>query len=260
MRLEDAETEGSAAGAFSEPGSGAFGPISFRSAFGEGAEGAGDNGGELSSAPLGAAGRGDTGDGDTETPKRRRGRPPGSGAKSTTTAAGKRKLLPAAELAAARVKLGDTLAGVVGFGFSWYGVQRANKYKKYSPLLANKVYGCYQIPPAAAHSVGEPLADTFMTWFPQYIDPVSKGIDPALAIGRLISILQQTSENERLEVTKFHNEIHSQESAASTNGKTPPPEDNLPHEETNEWMGEPMPTPGDVLQTPQTHIPTTQPS
>ena len=154
---------------------------------------------------------------------------------------------------------------MVGFGFSYYGVYRAGKYKKYSLELANQVYGCYQIPRPAADSIGEPLADTFMTWFPNYVEPVSKGIDPALAIGRLISVLQQTSENERLTVTNYQQRMNSQQNqpggthTANGNGAgppAPPPEpDDIPRSEEGEWMTSQMPSPADVLGTPQTHIP-----
>lgn len=256
MRKENVETDGRTSGTISDDGFAGFGPLSFGSEVDFGQTGTGNTGGELSSSSGDNSRGSDSSGGDSPTEPKRRGRPPGS--KSTGTKSTGRKPLSESALAAARRKLAGSLAGGVGFGFSCYGVYRANKYKKHSPLLANHVYNCYQIPKEAAESVGEPLADAFIQWFPQYIEPVSKGIDPALALGRLISILQQTSDNERQLVMSWQEEWKRQNEPsqhAPTNGHYPPPPDETPNAGHEEWMYQNAPTPEDVLATPQTHIP-----
>jgi hypothetical protein len=242
-------------GAFSIPGFTDFGAVSFGSASGNGEGGTGDTGGELFTSPDIDPGRADPGDGSSET-KRGRGRPKGSTNAATKSKPAGRTKLSDAELRAARDKLAESLAGGVGFGFSYYGTIRANKYKNISPLLANRVYSCYQIPAPAAMSIGEPLADTFMTWFPQYVKPVSDSIDPALAIGRLISVLQQTAANERMVVMQFQQEVNTPQNQPGSNGVHPPTPEDLPEDNFTEWHHEQAPTPQEVLQTPQTHIPT----
>jgi hypothetical protein len=254
-------------GSISEHGFGEFGPVAFGSAADSWAQGAGNTGGELPPTDGGSA-RGDNSSGsvpETESPKKRRGRPPGSKSTATASARGKSKLTDA-ELAAARRKLSESLGDGIGFGFSYYGAVRAGKYKKIHPYLAQRVYGCYQIPPEAAHSVGEPLADTFIAWFPQYVEGVSKSIDPALALGRLISILQQTAENERLLVQAWQQgNLRPPDSppgpSANGNGHAPtgtPFEghQDVPESPVEEWLQNQAPTPEDVLEQPQTHIPT----
>lgn len=241
-------------GVISERELGDFQPITFGSTAGDGQEGTADRGDKLFATISGDPGRSDTGDSTTEAPKKRRGRPPGSTNTKPKSGDGKSKLSDA-ELRAARSKLAESLAGGIGFGFSYYGVYRANKYKKISPLLANRVYGCYQIPLEAATSIGEPLADTFITWFPKYVEPVSKSIDPALAIGRLISTLQQTSENERLVVMQFQQEVTAPRDQPPSNGHHPPEPQDIPEDSFTQWNSE-APTPADILETPQTHIPT----
>src|SRR5216684_4883157 len=139
MRVNNADIEGQSAGTVPDGGSEERGPVAFGSAFGARETRAGDGRSELFTSPFADSGGGDSGDSASEAPKKRRGRPPGSG----KSAVGK---LSADKLAAARGKFADTLAGAVGFGVSWYGIHRANKYKDVSPILAQAVYGCYQIP------------------------------------------------------------------------------------------------------------------
>ncbi|SRR5216684_2295225 len=236
MRIKNADVEGRIEGPVSDGGSREGSPISFGGAFGAGETGTGSGGGELFAAAFPDSGGGDSGDGTTEAPKKRRGRPPGGGKSAT----GK---LSADKLAAARGKFADTLAGAVGFGISWYGIHRANKYKKISPALAQAVYGCYQIPEETARSVGEPLADTFIAWFPKYVEPVSKGIDPGLAVARLVIILQQTSENEQRVVQVFRTQMTPSQNPANGNGNEP----NQPTEDTvSEWMKQQAPQPEEI--------------
>jgi hypothetical protein len=252
MRRDDG-AEGQFEGTLSDAGLGEFRTVSFGSKIGEGETGAGNGGGELFTSPGTDSGRADSSGGDSATEPKRRGRPPGS--KSAAAKSG-RKPLSESALAAARRKLASSLAGGVGFGFSCYGVYRGNKYKKYSPILANHVYGCYQIPKEAADSIGEPLADAFIQWFPQYIEPVSKGIDPALALGRLISVLQQTSDNERQLVVAWQERMQQPHQHAPTNGAKPPEPETTPEGAFEGWMQEQTPQPEEVLMNPQTHIPT----
>jgi hypothetical protein len=273
MRKETDATERSSDGTervISEPGFGEFGPVAFGSTSNPWAEGTGNDGGELPPTDGGSARGNDTSGGvlETEPPKKRRGRPPGSKSTATASARGKSRLSDA-ELAAARTKLAESLGNGIGFGFSYYGTVRAKRYKTISPVLANRVYGCYQIPPQAAYSVGEPLADSFIAWCPQYVEGVSKSIDPALAIGRLISILQQTAENERLVVLQWQQTPQDAQQGASGvspngNGQRPPGtpfegHQNVPESDVEEWMRGQGPSPEEVLETPQTHIPTSSP-
>jgi hypothetical protein len=207
----DANTEGFSAGTVSFDGPTSFGQEQTGNPFSQGTSPGAIRGGELFTG-IGA----DTGSddaGDSGAAPRKRGRPKGS----TNAPKSNAPKLSAERLASARGKLRDTLAGVVGFGVSYYGTVRANKYKKVSPFLARKVYDCYQIPKEAAVSVGEPLADTFITWFPEYVETTTKAIDPGLAVARLFIILQQTNENEKLTVQRFYQQ-YTQPQTATQNG------------------------------------------
>lgn len=231
------EFEGRSSGFIPIGGSTEVGQILVGGEIGSGSSGTGFGGAELSSDSFTSARSSDFDVSDNETPKKRRGRPPGSKSKP----AGK---LPADKLAGARRKFTDLLAGAVGFGFSFYGHQRAKKYLKYSPLLAQQVYNSYQITKEDAIGVGEPLADTFILWFPSYVEPVSKGIDPALSVGRAIALLQKTS-NQEAEVVKAW-QIAVSHQPQHANGNTPPASETEKVEETiNEWMKD-NPTPQDL--------------
>jgi len=241
MRVTDVGFDEPIEGIISGDGPGESGAVTFGSAFGEGAFGAGNSGSELS-APSGSNnGSADSSSSSDEAPKKRRGRPPGSTAKSKPKSAA----LSESRIAAVRGKLTDGFSRLVGFGFSAYGVYRGNKYRKYDQVLSQRVYACYQLPMPAAQSVGEPLADTFIEWFPQWIEPAAKGIDPALAIGRLISVLQQTSDNEKAVVTDHYERIKAQN--APTNGNHPPSEETTPENPVEEWMNQEQPTAEEVL-------------
>lgn len=247
MRKEDAGIEGPFEGTISRDGPESSGAFQVGGAFSEGQFGTADFGAELPPT-IGGDSRGtDSGDGSPAPTGKRRGRPPGSGTKSPR----KSGAIPESRLAAIRAKLSDGAARLVGFGFSAYGVVRGNKYKKFSPELAQRVYACYQLPMPAAQSVGEPIADTFIEWFPQWIEPAAKGIDPALAIGRLISVLQQTSDNEKAVVTQFYERLKQPE--PSTNGHTPPAAETPPESPVEEWMSQQGIQPEEVLTT---NIPT----
>jgi hypothetical protein len=246
----NANLEGESAGAFSFAGSTEFGSEQTRDPFSEGAGTRAGRGSELF-ADIGTD-PGSPNAGDSGATTRKRGRPKGStNAKSGTTK------LSAERLAGARAKLRDTISGVVGFGVSYYGTLRANKYKKVSPFLAQKVYYCYQIPKEAAVSVGEPLADTFITWFPDYVETTTKAIDPGLALARLFIILQQTHQNEMNEVRKYMLDPSSPvPNKPTTNGTSPhtePDTTNL-EEITNQWSQE-SPTPEEIHPNYQEPIP-----
>jgi hypothetical protein len=231
----DADVERRAAGTISFPGHTEFGEKSSRNPFGDGETGTAGGDGELFTSSGIDPGSGDSGSGAAKTGKRR-GRPPGSGTKSPTKLSSER-------LATARRKLSDTLSGVVGFSLSWYGIYRAKKYQQHSAILAQAVYGCYQIKPEAAQSVGEPLADTFIQWFPQYVETAGKAIDPGLAIARMVVILQQTSENERLVVRNFQQQFAKRETQSNSNGSS----EHKMEDPVNEWMNQQAPKPEEIL-------------
>jgi hypothetical protein len=245
MRVGDA-TEGRVEGTISEREHQSFGTEQTRNPFGDGETGTGSRSDGLftgSGSPFGSS---DSGDSSAKT-GRKRGRPPGSKSKSIKSA------LSAERLAAARRKLANTFSGVVGFSVSWYGVYRGNKYKKFSPFLAQKVYGCYQIDKETAFTVGEPLADAFIEWFPDHVETAGKAIDPGLAIANLFIILQQTSENERLTVEDFQQKTMRPETT-STNGNGIPRND-VPEEPINEWMNQQSPTPEEIHPSAATEMP-----
>lgn len=244
--IDNAEFEGRAAGTVSDGQRDERGENEERQPFGPGKIGA-DGGGDKLFADPGFDSRGlDPGDSDTETPKRKRGRPKGS----TNAAKPGGAKLTGERLAGARRKLTDSFSGVVNFAFSWYGFVRANQYKKVSPFLAQRVYDCYQIPKDKCESVGEPLADTFIEWFPQYVETTSKAIDPGLAVVRIFGIMQQASEAEKQSVLQWK---HYQETQAGfadqgqqQNGsRTEPRTDNV-EETTKEWETESHPQPEEI--------------
>jgi hypothetical protein len=236
---EDGELEGQLTGPISDHEPGDSGTFTFRSPFGEGpAAGAGNIRSRLSARSGPDSGSGDSGDsGSAADGPRKRARPKGS--KSS------RGKLSAGELSAARRKLGDTLSSITGFLISYYGTIRANKYKRISPLLAQRVYGCYQIPREAADSIGTPLADTFMLWFPDAVETTTKSIDPAVAIGRLVSVLQQTSNNERLVVEHWQSTRGAE--GIPSNGRNSEPVPPSGQEGAfNEWMKNQAPNPAEI--------------
>jgi hypothetical protein len=208
---------------------GGGGEIEDRGTADSGAATGGDTGGELSTAGGGDSSGPDSGDRVPETPKRKRGRPVGT--KSTNTGLGSE-----------RRKLADTFTGAVGFLTSWYGVRRANRYKEHSFILAQQVYQCYQITPEQGKLVGEPLADTFCLWFPQYVKTVSKGIDPGLAMARAFTLLQQLSDNEKFTVARF-----MQGAAIPTNGQSNPAS-GVAQDPAQEWMKQQTPQPEDIRE------------
>lgn len=215
--------------------------------FGAGKIGTDGGGGKLFADP-GVDSRGvDFGDSDTETPKRRRGRPKGSTNAATKSGAAK---LTGERLAGARRKLTDSFSGLVNFSFSWYGFVRANQYKKVSPFLAQRVYDCYQIPKEKCESVGEPLADTFIEWFPQYVETTSKAIDPGLAVVRIFGIMQQASEAEKQSVLQFKHYQETQSGFADQgqqhNTAKPEPEIDNAEETTKQWETESHPQPEEI--------------
>ena len=239
MRIKNnVKSDGRSAGLVSDNlGLADFGPISLGGSFGEESSSGGDTSGELSSSAGDSGGGSDSGDGGDEAPKKRRGRPPGSGnAKSTKST---KSELSGAKLADVRRNFISTLAGGIGFGFSWYGISRGKKYQDHSPLLAQRVYSCYLLPKQECEGIAEPLADTFIAWFPQYVEPVAKGINPALAVARIISALQQTSDNEKRTVERFQQEINPR-TAPPTNGNTPHDfAEDIPQENpVEEWMNQ----------------------
>lgn len=245
--MENANAEGWTAGTISDGQYTERSEDEAREPFGAGKIGTADGGGKLFADPGFAARGSDFGDGDTETPKRKRGRPAGSknaaGKSSTTRLTGER-------LAGARRKLTDSLAGLVNFGFSWYGFVRANQYKKVSPFLAQRVYDCYQIPKEKCESVGEPLADTFIEWFPQYVETTAKAIDPGLAVVRVFGIMQQASEAEKNSVLQWKHYQETQGGFANqsqqNNGSQPEPETDTVEETINQWQTESHPQPEEI--------------
>jgi hypothetical protein len=245
--IDDANLEGESAGTVSFGQHSPFGQKSTANPFGPRAEGSGHRGPELFADP-GIDSRGsDFGGSDTETPKRKRGRPKGS---TNAKSGGGIAKLTGDKLAAARRKLTESLAGVVGFTVSYYGVTRANKYKRISPSLAQEVYNGYQITKEAAESVGEPLADTYITWFPQYVETTTKAIDPGLAIARLFTIFQQGNENEKRAAQRFQQAYQASNKGPEkpNNGQHPEPETDNIEETVNEWQQN-QPQPEDVYQT-----------
>jgi len=234
----DSDVEGRSPGAVSFGRHSPFGEERTADPFSEGASGARDRGGELFTDPGPDSRRIDPGDGSPQTTGRKRGRPKGS-----TNA--KSKLLTGDRLAAARRKLADTLSGVVGFGISVYGTARAKLYKPYSLELAERVYRCYQINPKDAHSIGEPLADTFVTWFPQYVETTTKAVDPGLALARLYLVLQQCNENEK-SVAQQYQQRFTGPKEAPTNGMSSEDATKTVEETINQW-NQGAPSPEEIL-------------
>jgi len=243
MRRGNAKPEGHLTGTLSVAGPEESGPLKIGSGLGEGEDGDGGRIGELFTS-LGSDVRdSDVSDGIPEA--KRRGRPKGSKNAGTKPATRER-------LAAATAKLADAATGVVGFTFSVTGVIRAKKYKRIHPVLAQRVYNCYQIPEGSARGVGEPLAQSFAEWFPQYVDVVSKGIDPTLCVARLLTLVDQVTENEKIVVEQFIQEQQGQP-IPPTNGRhtvtppEPPPGEAVPGtQEFEQWMNQQPQSPSET--------------
>lgn len=233
----NADTEGQSAGVVSDGGSEQSGEVETGSPFGEGETGAGIGGGELPPDPFASVGNSNAGYNIPKTPTgKRRGPKPGS----------KRGTLSAERISAARGKLTDFLAGAVGFVFSAYGGYRAKSYLKKGapPLLANEIYLCYQCSEEETVKVGQPLADTFIEWFPpKVVEQAVKGIDPGLAIARAIVLMQKKGNNETLVIQKWQAMSQSVgQQDHHSNGAEPPQEGPM-----DEWMKQQSPQPEEIL-------------
>ena len=211
-REVDANIEGESPGTVSFGGHSPFGEEQSANPFGKGTAGTGNRGGKLF-ADSGPGVRGvDLSNGDTETTKRKRGRPKGSAGKSTSK-------LPADKLESARRKFSGLFGGMVGFCTNRYGMFRANLYKKHSIELAAQVYSCYQFPEEKTIEIGEPLADTFINYFPQYVETASKGVDPGIALVRLFNLMQEANEREKV-VCEIYKQRYTPPQEPPVNGHT----------------------------------------
>jgi len=229
----NADTEGQFEGTIPNGQPADSSPFTDGSTISEGAAGTGAGGSELPPNPFADSGGHYFGDSVSEAPKSKR--------KYTKRGTGTGKL-SADKLAAARRKFADLLAGSVGFGCSWYGGWKAKKYLPISPVLAQAVYNCYTPTEEEAYKVGEPLADTFILWFPKWVEPAAKGIDPAVGIVRAVMLLQKMDERERQICAAFRQQYGKQ---PPTNGQEPTPPDF--NEQVNEWMKQQSPQPEEIL-------------
>lgn len=234
----DANTERESPGTVSFGGPTPFSQEQSSDPFGKRETGTGIGRGKLFADP-GPGVRGiDFGDGDTETTKRKRGRPKGS--KSSTTSK-----LSADKLESARRKFTGLFGGLVGFAVDRYGMIRANLYKKFSMELAAQVYSCYQLPEEKTNDIGEPLADTFINYFPQYVETASKGVDPGVAIVRLFRVLQESNEREKT-ICSIYQQRFAPPQQPPMNGHTMPGSETENVEGvTEEWKGQ-APTPEEI--------------
>lgn len=234
----DANTEGESPRTIPVGEHSSIGQESSSDPFGKGETRTGFGGSKLFTDP-GPGIRGiDFGNGDTETPKRKRGRPKGSTGKSTA------KLSPD-KLESARRKFTGLFGGLVGFAVDRYGMVRAHLYKKFSMELAGQVYSCYQLPEEKTNEIGQPLADTFINYFPQYVETASKGVDPGLAIVRLFRVLQEANEKEKV-ICSIYQQRFTPPQQPPMNGHTMPGSETENVEGvTEEWKAQ-TPTPEEI--------------